>query len=256
MRQNKKPVCSEKIRKYWSVQTQAFYELSLEEWNGRIHEIWDTILKQHFHFEKNARILEIGCGPGFMSLVLAEHGYDVTATDINSDMLHAGRKLAGDLRLDDRIQFIEMDAQSLNFEDSIFDGVISRNVMWVLEKPELAYQEWMRVLKKNGICVVIDANWYLHLYDTEYDKRREESLQHLLEAGYSIKDERHTEEYDTFVSKLPLSRRKRPEWDRKLLESGLCSQVEIIPELPAELYEKYYQIMYEKNPTFLIRAVK
>lgn len=256
MNLNDNAICSADIRDYWSVQAQAFYELSLAEWNSTIHWIWDSILKQYFHFEKGARILEVGCGPGLISMILAEQGYCVTAVDINPDMLLAGKRLAQELHLSDRIQFLEMDAQVLSFKDGEFNGVISRNVMWVLEKPETAYREWLRVVKENGVCVVIDANWYLHLFDSEYQGKMEQGLQHLKEAGYPLRDERHTEEYDAFVRELPLSKKHRPSWDRALLESGLCRKVEIVPKLPAELYEEYYQILYENIPTFLIRAMK
>ena len=41
-----------------------------------------------------------------------------------------------------------MDAQALEFEDESFDVIISRNLTWNLPHPEMAYKEWLRVLKK------------------------------------------------------------------------------------------------------------
>ena len=43
-----------------------------------------------------------------------------------------------------------MDAQKLDFEDNTFDVVISRNLTWNLEHPDVAYREWVRVLKVGG----------------------------------------------------------------------------------------------------------
>ena len=48
-----------------------------------------------------------------------------------------------------------MDGENLEFEQESFDLVISRNLTWNLEKPEKAYEEWIRVLKKGGhLCIV------------------------------------------------------------------------------------------------------
>ena len=56
------------------------------------------------------------------------------------------------------------------FEDESFDVIISRNLTWNLPHPEMAYKEWLRVLKKGGKLLNFDANWYGYLYD---DKKRE-----------------------------------------------------------------------------------
>ena len=50
-----------------------------------------------------------------------------------------------------------MDAQKLDFEDNTFDVVISRNLTWNLEHPDVAYREWVRVLKVGGRLLNFDA---------------------------------------------------------------------------------------------------
>ena len=50
--------------------------------------------------------------------------------------------------LAEKIQWLQMDAQNLDFPDQTFDAVVSRNLTWNLENPTRAYQEWLRVLKK------------------------------------------------------------------------------------------------------------
>ena len=61
-----------------------------------------------------------------------------------------------------KITYCQMDASHLAFADETFDAVVSRNLTWNLEDPEQAYKEWMRVLKKGGILLNYDANWYHH----------------------------------------------------------------------------------------------
>ena len=42
------------------------------------------------------------------------------------------------------------DAQALDVENNSFDVVVTRNVTWNLPRPDLAYKEWLRVLKPGG----------------------------------------------------------------------------------------------------------
>ena len=62
---------------------------------------------------------------------------------------------------------VMIDGSKLDFEDNTFDVVISRNLTWNLEHPDVAYREWVRVLKVGGRLLNFDANWYGYLYDEE-----------------------------------------------------------------------------------------
>ena len=53
-----------------------------------------------------------------------------------------------------------MDVQSLEFADNSFDAVVSRNVFWNLEHADKTYEEAYRVLKKDGILILEDGNYY------------------------------------------------------------------------------------------------
>ena len=59
-------------------------------------------------------------------------------------MLEKAKENAGELCRN--IHFQRMDAQKLEFADNTFDVVISRNLTWNLEHPDVAYREWVRVL--------------------------------------------------------------------------------------------------------------
>ena len=66
-------------------------------------------------------------------------GYKVTAVDYTQEMLDTAKRNAGNLC--ERISFYKMDAQNLEFEDDVFDVVISRNLTWNLKDPKRAYEE-------------------------------------------------------------------------------------------------------------------
>ena len=83
------------------------------------------------------------------------------------------RKIDGRDVLPEQPFFWRMDAQKLDFEDNTFDVVISRNLTWNLEHPDVAYREWVRVLKAGGRLLNFDANWYGYLYEEEQRKAYE-----------------------------------------------------------------------------------
>jgi SAM-dependent methyltransferase len=77
-------------------------------------------------FKKNhlkvRRILDLGCGTGGHSLVLAKRGYEVVGVDISNEMLNIARSKAKAAKLS--VKFIQGDITKLNLKEK-FDAVIS-----------------------------------------------------------------------------------------------------------------------------------
>jgi len=104
-----------------------------------------------------SKVLDVGCGTGEMSCLLAEMGYIVTGVDLSERMLQKARSKANVADL--KVRFEPGDAEKLSFEDESFDAVINRHVFWTLLRPRSALQEWKRVLKNKGRLIVIDGLW-------------------------------------------------------------------------------------------------
>ena len=90
-----------------------------------------------------------------MSLLLAELGYTVTATDISTAMLDEARRKASQRQL--AIAFEIADAESLPFPDGSFDAVFGRHILWTMPHPDRALAEWYRVIKGGGRLVLVDS---------------------------------------------------------------------------------------------------
>ena len=94
------------------------------------------------------RVLDVGVGTGFLSIMLAEIGYSVVGVDLSEEMIKNARKKMDARGLKVRLEV--GDAEALPFEDASFDGVVNRAVLWTLPNPKKALAEWKRVLKPGG----------------------------------------------------------------------------------------------------------
>jgi SAM-dependent methyltransferase len=97
-------------------------------------------------------LLDVGCGCGRTSLVLAERvapGGEVTGLDISRPMLEVARERAADAHLPN-VHFLEADAQTLALAPAAFDGVFSRFGVMFFADPTAAFRNLLIALKPGG----------------------------------------------------------------------------------------------------------
>lgn len=245
------------IESYWSTRAEGYSEVNHKELNGIQKEAWLKTLKRQFPEKKKEelKILDIGTGPGFFPVILAEAGYKVTAVDYTQEMLDTAKKNAGELC--EKIVFHKMDAQDLKFEDNTFDVVISRNLTWNLKDPKGAYREWHRVLKPGGKLLNFDANWYGYLYDDkkreayENDRRNVERVS--LDDHYLCTD---IDRMEKIALQVPLSETRRPGWDVKVLKELGASQIQVNEDIWQQVWSEEEKLNYGSTPMFMIEVKK
>ena len=250
----------EENRAYWSWRAPSYSEINREELTNGRHRRWKECLAGEIaaHFPGRAaetiRVLDIGTGPGFFAILLAEFGCDVTAIDLTAAMLREAKNNAGEFA--DRIRFMEMNAEELSFDDAQFDVIVSRNLTWDLPHPERAYAEWIRVMKPGGLLLNFDANWYSYLYDDAakeaYERDRANS------AASNIEDRNVGENFDVMeeiARRVPLSSVQRPLWDLKTLED-LGVSVTADEQVWQQVWSQEEKINFASTPMFLVRGRK
>ena len=245
-------------RHYWTGRSAGYSKVNRTELATAQREKWKSCLYKEIagHFPDKdlhgLHVLDVGTGPGFFAILLCEMGLSVTAVDLTPAMLKEARRNAGNLA--EKIRFLEMNAEELDFPDDSFDVIVSRNLTWNLPHPEKAYAEWSRVLGPGGLLLNFDANWYSYLFDTEALSAYE--ADRVRAAAEGIHDANIGENFDIMediARRIPLSRISRPGWDLDLL-GRLGLRAEADESFWKKVWSREEKINFSSTPMFIIRA--
>jgi ubiquinone/menaquinone biosynthesis C-methylase UbiE len=170
----------------------------IEYWNGAIGQIWtdsNRLLDRMFEpvtdlaiaraaLMPGERVLDIGCGCGTTTLLVAERvapGGAITALDVSTLMLAKARERAKSAPVP--IQIINADAETHDFAPSSFDVMFSQLGVMFFTNPNTAFANFHRALKPGGRVVFVcwrdpDLNPWLML--------PVESVLHLAPEGFEL----------------------------------------------------------------------
>jgi len=100
------------------------------------------------------RVLEVGIGTG-ISLPLYGPNVRIFGTDISEAMLKKAKQRVAELRLKNVDGLAVMDAEKLEFPDNSFDVVMAQYVVTAVPNPEVALDEFARVLRPGGELIIL-----------------------------------------------------------------------------------------------------
>ena len=245
---------------YWTNRATGYSVVNQEELVSEQKNVWRSTITRRIaaHFPdrtpQQIRMLDVGTGPGFFAIILAELGCQVTAVDYTASMLSEARRNAGELA--DRISFRQMNAEELTFRDASFDVLVTRNVTWNLHEPEKAYAHWMRVLAPGGVLLNFDANWYRYLWDDDAKLGHMQDRENLQVSD--VRDETagtDVSAMESIARQTPLSACQRPAWDIELLR-GLGMQATADTEVWKRVWTKEERINNASTPMFMVEGWK
>ena len=235
----------ERIVHYWEKRSSDFLAHKREELHSAMAERWMKEIRAQLPAGERLRILDVGCGAGFFSVLLAKEGHRVTGVDLTPDMIENAKILAAEENAD--CEFIVMDAENVDFPDGTFDVVISRNLTWTLPHVRRAYRDWVRVLKKGGVLLNFDANYGLSDF-TDVSSLPENH------AHQTIGDDM-MRECEEIKRQLPISSYSRPAWDLETLGAMKLQEFAVDLGISNRIYlEK--DAFYNPTPMFMIRTRK
>jgi ubiquinone/menaquinone biosynthesis C-methylase UbiE len=143
------------IADVWDISSETY---DVKEGHGVQSEIereaWKTLFKSLLPSGK-LEVLDVGCGTGEIGLLFAELGHHVTGLDLSEKMLAKAREKTSQKMFDNT--FKKGDAEDPPFDAGTFDVVVTRHLLWTLPHPDTAVKNWKKVLKKEGVLIVIDG---------------------------------------------------------------------------------------------------
>jgi demethylmenaquinone methyltransferase / 2-methoxy-6-polyprenyl-1,4-benzoquinol methylase len=129
------------------------YDLMNDLMSMGLHRVWKDIMINTLNPPKTETpfaLLDVAGGTGdiaFRAAKAAGTNFRATVCDINPDMLAVGRERATARHLDDRVSFVEGNAEALAFGDRAFDGYTIAFGIRNVPRIDLALSEAFRVLR-------------------------------------------------------------------------------------------------------------
>ena len=146
---------SEKEYKYWGKHAGSHDNNVLYIVGHTINqEINGWLVNQ---FKNTDTVLELGCGTGIYSEMIAGRVKYLTATDLSQHMIEKAKDKLSQLS---NVEVRIADSYNTLFEDSMFDGVLLVNLLHIVKDPITVLKETHRILKDDGRVVIVDFTGY------------------------------------------------------------------------------------------------
>jgi ubiquinone/menaquinone biosynthesis C-methylase UbiE len=111
-------------------------------------------------------VLDLGCGTGSLTLLLAQHGHRVVGVDLSPNMAECARRKIAAAGLDARV--VVGDATAPPSLGHSFDAVLARHLLWTLPNPTAALHRWAGLPRKGGRLVLVEGRWDSQTRDNTY----------------------------------------------------------------------------------------
>jgi demethylmenaquinone methyltransferase / 2-methoxy-6-polyprenyl-1,4-benzoquinol methylase len=141
------------------------YDLMNDLMSVGLHRVWKDLMINALnppHGDTPFALLDVAGGTGdiaFRAAKAAGSGFRATVCDINSGMLQVGRERAAAQHFDDRVSFVEGNAEKLAFPNSAFDAYTIAFGIRNVPRIDLALSEAFRVLRPGSrfLCLEFSA---------------------------------------------------------------------------------------------------
>ena len=120
------------------------------------------------------KLLDFGCGNGWVSIMYAKRGAEVWGFDISGELIEKARKSVNENGLEDKITLEKLAAENLSFDDNFFDLVVGSAILHHTEL-DVTLRHVARVLKPDGKAIFIEPmnqNFFLRIWRKITPERR------------------------------------------------------------------------------------
>ncbi len=143
------------VSRYWSGRAAEFDRgPSHGVLNEAQHQAWLDLL-QEVAGPPPLKVLDVGCGTGFLALRMAELGHTAVGIDLSEEMLAEARRKVEGIGLPATFQLGDAEAPPQN--GAPYDVILERHVIWTLPQPREALCAWQALLRPGGLLVLIEG---------------------------------------------------------------------------------------------------
>ena len=243
---------TDKELKKWLTQKRAEWNKNANFWIKIIREKLDPFrlivtnkaILEPFLKEKGWKVLDAGCGEGYLCRALAKLKHKPYGIDLSSKLIEAAKRLEEKEKLG--IKYFLGDFRKTPFPKNFFNAILSHHTINEIPNPEQAFKEFNRILKKKGKLVLLFLHPCFEIEPKNYFRKVKIKKSYYLVSG--IKSPA-----PYFYLHLPLS-----QWITTLRKNGF-SIIEIRePHPPLSLIEKdkWWKENFQKPLFILIEATK
>ena len=152
----------------------AKYDLMNDVMSMGIHRLWKRFTIEMSGVRPGHKVLDLAGGTGDLAAKFADKVGDsgqVILADINQSMLNVGRDKLIDNGYGHKVQFAQVNAEALPFEDNSFDIITIAFGLRNVTHKEKALSSMLRILKPGGRLLVLEFSkpeqpWLSKVYDT------------------------------------------------------------------------------------------
>ncbi|MBS4209828.1 class I SAM-dependent methyltransferase [Bacillus sp. FJAT-50079] len=141
----------------WLEQAKTSWDNKAAYWHQNSMNMWETGSRKEIipfmtkYISAGSKIADIGCGDGYGSKLLHDHGYLVVGMDLSEEMIRIAKR-----QQKDHLTFQTADVQNIPYDAGTFDGVMSINCLEWTKSPLEALNELHRITKVGGhACIGI-----------------------------------------------------------------------------------------------------
>jgi len=149
---------TEDVREFWDAEAERFDE---EPDHGlrdpAVRTAWGRLLTGYLP-EPPVDVLDLGCGTGSLTVLLAEAGHRVHGVDLAPNMIAAARAKVAEAGV--TATFEIGDAADPPGRPGAYDVVLTRHVLWALPDPSVALSRWARLLRPGGRLLLVEGWWW------------------------------------------------------------------------------------------------
>lgn len=133
---------------FWD-KAAGWYDLFEILYNGKVYK--GLAMKVAEYIDAADEVLECACGTGMISRHMAPRCKSLIATDMSENMMKQARKHCSSFA---NVSIQKADIMKLDWDDETFNKVVAGNVIHLLDNPDAAVKELMRVCKTGGKVII------------------------------------------------------------------------------------------------------